>query len=125
MGDLISFEGRINRGTFWKYFVVLLIGYVIASIFWVGSIDTFTGSPGGGMMFIAIVIWLALIPLNLSITVRRWHDLNKSGWWILVGFVPFIGALYSFVMLGFVAGTDGPNSYGYPEGHYGVQQATA
>lgn len=118
MGDLFSFEGRINRGTLWKYIILLIIGYVIASFFWAASIDTFTGEPGGFMMILAILIWLAMIPLNLSMCVRRWHDLDKSGWWILIGLVPFIGGLYSFVMLGFVAGTDGRNSYGAPQGQY-------
>lgn len=123
MGDLISFEGRINRGTFWKYTLLLAIGYIISAFFWAGSIDSVTGEVSGGMMFIAIIIWLALFPFSVSISVRRWHDLDKSGWWMFISLVPFVGALYAFVMTGFVAGTDGPNSYGPPQGQYEVQRA--
>lgn len=120
MGELFSFEGRINRGTFWKYYAILLVGYVLAAFLWAASIDTYTGEPSGGMMLLAVVVWLALLPISLSMNIRRWHDLDKSGWWMLIVLVPFIGALYAFIMTGFVAGTPGPNSYGYPHGHHGV-----
>jgi uncharacterized membrane protein YhaH (DUF805 family) len=44
--------------------------------------------------------------------VKRWHDLDKSGWMVLVNFIPLIGMLYSLLTLGFQPGTAGPNKYG-------------
>lgn len=62
----------------------------------------------GGMLGVILVI-----PLSISLDVRRLHDLNKSGWWILLGFVPFAGLLLAIYTL-FVPGTPGPNTYGAP-----------
>lgn len=112
MGEMFKFDGRIGRGTYWKYYVILLVGYLISAFFWAASIDSITGEPRGGMMMLAILVWLALIPLSLSASIRRWHDLDKSGWWMLISLVPFIGVLYAFVMTGFIAGDNGPNRYG-------------
>lgn len=112
MGDLFKFDGRINRGTYWKYTIFVVVGYLIAAFLWAASADSFTGEPGGIMMMLAVVVWLALLPLSLSISIRRWHDLNKSGWWIFISLVPFVGGLYALVMTGFVAGTPGQNQYG-------------
>jgi uncharacterized membrane protein YhaH (DUF805 family) len=44
--------------------------------------------------------------------VKRYHDRNKSGWWILIVFVPVIGGLWYFIECGFLRGTPGPNTYG-------------
>ena len=48
----------------------------------------------------------------LSFSVRRWHDLGKSGWWVFISLIPILGGLYALVMQGFVAGEPGPNQYG-------------
>jgi uncharacterized membrane protein YhaH (DUF805 family) len=44
--------------------------------------------------------------------IKRCHDRGKSGWWLLVSFVPIVGFLWSFVELGCLRGTDGANEYG-------------
>ncbi len=116
MGDFIKFDGRIGRGTYWKYVAILFVGYMVAGFAYGSSVDTYTGEASGGGLALAAIIWLALLPVSFSANIRRWHDHGKSGWWMLISLVPFIGALYSLVMLGFVAGTPGPNAYGSPEG---------
>ena len=45
--------------------------------------------------------------------IKRWHDMNRSGWYSLLLFVPFVNIIVGLVML-FVPGTDGPNDYGQP-----------
>lgn len=59
---------------------------------------------------IGLVLWV----IGISISVRRWHDLNKSGWWVLINLIPFFGWIYSLIMLGFMSGDRGPNQYGPP-----------
>jgi uncharacterized membrane protein YhaH (DUF805 family) len=49
---------------------------------------------------------------SLAIYVKRWHDRGKSGWWVLIVFVPIIGYLWLLIECGFLAGDDGPNEYG-------------
>jgi uncharacterized membrane protein YhaH (DUF805 family) len=46
------------------------------------------------------------------LTIKRFHDLNKSWWWILLCLVPGVGELLIFIMCGFLKGTDGLNQYG-------------
>ena len=45
-------------------------------------------------------------------TVKRYHDRGKSGWWYLIQFIPIIGPIWAFVELGFCSGDDGDNDYG-------------
>jgi len=44
--------------------------------------------------------------------VKRYHDRDKSGWWVLIIFLPVIGALWYLIECGFLRGTDGNNAYG-------------
>ncbi len=100
---LFSFEGRINRGKFWLgWLLVWVLQFVV--FFLVLS------SPGAGSV-VFLLILLLLWP-TLAIQVKRWHDRDKSGAWILIVLVPIIGPLWAFVETGFVEGTRGPNRYG-------------
>jgi uncharacterized membrane protein YhaH (DUF805 family) len=64
----------------------------------------------------AIIAMLVLAPLlvycGLAIGAKRWHDRNKSGWWNLIGFIPYIGSIWQFVECGSMRGTHGSNNYG-------------
>ena len=97
-----SFEGRINRLRYWKYFgcmllMNLLIGVIVSTLHIQGAL--------------ASVISLALSIIFLPFNVRRVHDLDKSGWWLLLGFVPVVNFFF-FIYVSFFKGTDGDNSYG-------------
>lgn len=96
LGNLFSFRGRVGRGEYW---IFAIFGIVPAILF---AIDQTVGS-------IAFFVY-ALATLTTS--VKRWHDRNKSAWWVLIGFVPVIGSLWSLIELGFMTGTVGPNSHG-------------
>ena len=71
------------------------------------------GSAGGSLfgILIGIVAGIASIWFSLAQGVKRLHDLNKSGWLILICCVPIIGWVFSLYML-FADGTVGPNPYG-------------
>ncbi|MBQ4133229.1 MAG: DUF805 domain-containing protein [Desulfovibrionaceae bacterium] len=99
-----DFKGRAARSEYW-YFVLFytLINIVISLI--AGMISETIGSV------LSILVCLGLLLPSLGVAVRRLHDLNKSGWWLLLGLIPLIGAIILLVF--FVQrGTVGPNNYG-------------
>jgi uncharacterized membrane protein YhaH (DUF805 family) len=113
---LFNFRGRANRAKFWIAALGLLVVDLIALL---GSDvamahnrqEAFTviGSLAG----IALVVVLAVVAwISLAVTVKRFHDRDKSGWWVLIVFVPVIGGLWYLIECGFLRGTDGHNSFG-------------
>lgn len=64
---------------------------------------------------LAIVYGLATLLPSLGVEIRRMHDTNKSGWWIVVALVPFVGGIILIVLLA-IAGTPGPNRFGPQRG---------
>ena len=107
---LFSFTGRINRLPFW---VVMLVLTGWGSTFQIlmgpfGPENPMTIGPG--LLTIAnliIVLWIWL-----AVEIKRWHDLNKSGWWVLINLVPVIGQIWVFIACGCFKGTAGTNRYG-------------
>ena len=71
-----NFKGRASRSEFWFFYLFLLIGYAIAISTMFISIKLFIG-------ILSIFILAVIIP-SLAVTVRRLHDVNKSGWFILL-----------------------------------------
>jgi uncharacterized membrane protein YhaH (DUF805 family) len=102
-----TFSGRASRSEYWWWVLVsAAVGIVINIITGVagaaGTTTTAYGSaPGPGAAFglILAVVWgLAVIVPSLALTVRRLHDVNQSGWLILIGLVPFLGAIALLVL---------------------------
>jgi hypothetical protein len=58
-----------------------------------------------------ILVWLACVWILLTVQVKRWHDRGKPGWMVLINLTG-VGILWTFVELGFLRGTRGPNKYG-------------
>jgi uncharacterized membrane protein YhaH (DUF805 family) len=120
MMDLFfSFNGRINRAKFWLGNVALWVVYVILMLIGGGgmmmSMDPNAPPSGAGMGVMGIVvliIYIAMIWPALAIGIKRWHDRDKSGWWVLIALVPIIGGLWYLIECGFLEGTKGPNKYG-------------
>ena len=102
-----SFKGRINRATFWlKYFVPVLVICIVASVLDY-VFDTFyvteTGVPIG---IIGNLVGLFMLWPMLAAGAKRCHDRDRTGWF------PLLGAIWMFIYLGFLVGTDGPNRFG-------------
>ena len=77
-----------------------IIGYVVFAV-----VDIIIGT----FPILYVLSWLALP--GLAVPIRRLHDLDKSGWWILIGFIPLIGII--ILLLWFVRrGSEGPNLFG-------------
>lgn len=105
-------EGRLNRLRYLKYMIILaLIAGV--STFVTSSMATFlTGDPNGILVNAITFIWaVAAGAGNVALMIRRIHDLDKSGWFALIAFVPVIGILFS-IYLFLAKGTVGWNRYG-------------
>ncbi len=102
---LFSFEGRINRAKFWLGIVVLWVVVWLLAIIAAATNSTFLW----GLM---VVLSLLIIWPSLALSIKRWHDRNKSGWWVLIGLVPLIGGIWALIETGFLPGTVGSNEYG-------------
>lgn len=107
---LLTWEGRIGRYEYWVMFVV---PYVIASLV-LSFIDVFLGTyhedSGAGLLsgvFTIVAIWPSLM-----VGIKRCHDRNRSGWFLLLSFLPVIGWIWLLIELGFLRGTVGPNRFG-------------
>jgi len=108
---LFSFKGRINRAKWWFMF---LLGKVIGVTIGVSVFAIFYSILGATPLFIVPVL-LGVVgylwPL-LAVSAKRWHDHNKSAWWVLIQLIPGIGALWAIVELGCLRGNLGPNRFG-------------
>lgn len=104
-----DFSGRARRMEYWMFTLInFLIGVVLSFI------DMALGSKVGaleGYGIISLVYFLAVFIPGLAVTVRRLHDIGKSGWFFLIVFIPLIGFIWLLVLL-FTEGTRGPNKYG-------------
>lgn len=63
-------------------------------------------------MILVVIYSIAILWAGLAVSVKRWHDRDKSGWWILIGLIPVIGTIWVLVENGFLPGTAGPNRFG-------------
>jgi uncharacterized membrane protein YhaH (DUF805 family) len=139
---LFSPQGRVNRAKYWLYLVVsiviMIVFLAVASVVWARQLY----DPRGGLIFapgalVAFgVVYVVLLVVGIFVGIKRLHDRDKSGWWLLLFYlVPMvlswisailsrngIGALFALaglifsiwalVELGFRRGTTGPNRYG-------------
>ena len=108
-----NIDGRAIRSEYWWFALACVILQIVAAI--MGS-----GYASGFLGFVLLVIGLAILIPSVTVGVRRLHDTDKTGWWMLLAFVPFGG----LVLLVFFAmkGTDGPNRFG-PD-YFNVGQTT-
>ena len=94
-----TFKGRARRSEYWfiqLFLVVTNLGAaVIDFVLMDGDIERFIANGGGGI--VGLVWILATIVPALAVLVRRLHDTGKSGWWVLLGFVPLAGGIVLLV----------------------------
>lgn len=102
---LFSFQGRIPRKTYWIWGFLALLGFLLFGTFLLGIL-------GVNESVAAIVLNLAVLWPAFAVSIKRWHDRDKSGWWVLINLIPFVGAIWSLIENGFLRGTVGPNRFG-------------
>jgi len=109
---LFSLQGRISRRQFWMIYLYILGGCVVLGIV-IALLTAILGEAGAIIASIlTFLMYIPLIWISLAMQAKRWHDRDKSAWWILIGFIPFIGGIWALVECGFLPGTAGPNSFG-------------
>lgn len=96
-GNYAKFDGRARRSEYW-YFVLFYIIVVLVLQFVGGLIDPTVASA------LVMLFLLAVIVPMIAVGVRRMHDTDHSGWWIIVPIVPLVFALMD--------GTPGDNRFG-------------
>lgn len=84
------FSGRARRKEYWMFFLFNLI-----IIFVLRFIEELAGGPG----VLASLYGLAVLIPSIAVAVRRLHDRNRSGWWLLIGVIPFIGAIVLLIFM--------------------------
>lgn len=104
-----TFKGRTSRGNFW--FTVLGIFLInIAIVILTGILGGILGEGAAKVVaFIPFIWYLAIIIPCLAMEVRRFHDLNKSGWFVLLALIPFVGSLIVLVFMCLPAVNEGNN----------------
>ena len=111
----LSFNGRLRRSHFWLGMVILWVVQcviVMALVMPAISAAAAGGRAPGPLALVGDLLLLALVWPGLAIQVKRWHDRDKSGWWVLINFVPIIGFFWLLIECGILDGTPGPNRFG-------------
>lgn len=107
---LFSFQGRISRNTFWAVFLSMsVLGFFVGLFISVIRVSGKSGDVVGGIIFILYLILSLWV--FLAIGVKRFHDIDYSGWSVLLFFVPIV-SLIALGLAGFTKGTTGTNKYG-------------
>ena len=97
-----DFNGRARRTEYWLF---VLFSMVIAMV--LGVVDYVLGTPG----IIGLIFALAILIPSIAVGVRRLHDADRSGWWLLIAFIPIIGTIALLIFL-LLDGTPGDNRFG-------------
>lgn len=113
--NYVNFSGRSRRSEFWYYYLFIWIIYSILTIITLQVVNDFSDWKSAIYIFVlSSFIWLITFLPSWAVTVRRLHDVNRTGKWILLTFVPIINFLVVFLLLIWYIsnGTNGSNNYG-------------
>jgi uncharacterized membrane protein YhaH (DUF805 family) len=122
---IFDYRGRSRRAEYWWYWAFCLGVWFVLYFVFIGLLltDAATGEPGA-LTVIGFVLYLlaclALMIPGLSLTVRRLHDLDRTGWWVVTAFIPFLNFVFGIILLIWCAqpGTEGSNRFGIdPKAH--------
>jgi len=101
------FNGRARRKEYWMFFLFnIIIGAVLGLVEGIAGI-----APESAQSVLANLYMLAVLIPGLAVGVRRLHDTGRSGWWLLIAFVPIIGVIVLLVYL-VQDSQPGENQYG-------------
>jgi uncharacterized membrane protein YhaH (DUF805 family) len=101
------FTGRARRTEYWMFTLVSVIIAIVLAV-----LDNLLGLaviPGTGVL--GLIYSLAVLLPSLGVSIRRLHDTGRTGWWLLIGLIPLVGAIVLIVFLA-TPGAVGSNSYG-------------
>ncbi len=105
-----TYTGRLNRQRYFLRGLGISFGaFLISFIF--AFIAAILGAAEDTATAVGYLFALPLIVLSYFNSMKRAHDLDKTGWIVLVSFIPFVNIIFGLYLL-FAKGTDGPNKYG-------------
>ena len=99
-----QFSGRLSVGGYWRFVAVNIVAVVLLAIL---------SQIASALIFLVVIYYLALLIPSLAAAVRRLHDTGKSGWFILITLIPFVGGIILLVWT-IQAGNPAANEYGPP-----------
>ncbi|RYF92774.1 MAG: DUF805 domain-containing protein [Caulobacteraceae bacterium] len=107
-----DFNGRARRSEYWLFWlfstvVSLILTFLGGLIF--GAADP--SNPFGGANLLSVIWSLGILIPSLAVGVRRLHDTDRSGWWLLIILVPLIGIIVLIIFF-VLDGTPGTNKFG-------------
>lgn len=108
--EYFDFSGRARRKEYWFFTLyhglIILIGEALA-------VTSYRENSALDRIFWSVLVLyvLASIIPAIAVTVRRLHDINKSGWWYFISMVPVVGGIWLLILM-CTDGTNGPNAYG-------------
>ncbi|MDO6705535.1 DUF805 domain-containing protein [Photobacterium sp. 1_MG-2023] len=100
--NYVNFTGRARREEYWLFWLANFVIQVILM-----TIDASVGTGQALFMLYSLFIFLP----SLAVTVRRLHDSNRSGWWVLIAFIPVVGLIAGIYFM-VVDSTPGDNDFG-------------
>jgi uncharacterized membrane protein YhaH (DUF805 family) len=103
--NYVNFSGRAVRSEFWYWVLFAILASIVAGLIDLALFGVEGSSP------INSLVGLALFLPGLAVSVRRLHDLDRSGWWILLGLIPLVGIIILIVWY-CQRGTVGVNRFG-------------
>ncbi|MBR0287542.1 MAG: DUF805 domain-containing protein [Selenomonadaceae bacterium] len=110
--EIFTIEGRLNRGKFFKYYILITLMGATATFVTSCMATLLTGDPNGTLVKMITVIWAVLATAGACmLMVRRLHDLNRNGALFLISFIPIVGLIF-LAYLFFAEGQAGYNKYG-------------
>src|SRR5579862_3389043 len=101
-----SFRGRVGRGDFWYAALVVLSALAVFDV----AMDRLFDRS------LPIVLVAAIVWSLLALGIKRYHDIGRSGWWLLLLAIPIIGPAWVLYSIGFRKGQPRENRYGAPPG---------
>ena len=108
----LLFNGRASRKEFWAVMLFsVLISFALQLLYTLG----FAISDNLGLLLALpfVIFSLGMVIPQLAVSVRRLHDTDKSGWWLLLGFIPIFGTI-ALIVLFSLASSEGDNRFGEP-----------
>ena len=100
--NYVNFSGRASRKEYWMFNLFNIIASFVVIL-----LDSLLGLN----CVLSLIYTLAILLPSYAVIIRRLHDTGKSGWWLLLMFIPFVGGIILLIFC-LIDSTPGPNQYG-------------
>lgn len=104
------YRGRASRSAYWWFVLFEVIATVVLELLIVIPAATHSSAIVGLFLIIVSIAIIYVALVGLALTIRRLHDIDRSGWWVLIGLVPFVGGIV-LLIFSLLEGTPGPNRF--------------